>query len=47
MAFVVGVYARTQAASLRQEEWAALRRSLQIGPMDEAGFAGSARLQLA
>ncbi|MBV6416801.1 MAG: hypothetical protein CMLOHMNK_01416 [Steroidobacteraceae bacterium] len=47
MAFVVGAYARTAAARLGLEQLAQLRRALQIGPTDSAGFACTARLQLA
>lgn len=47
MAFVVGVYARTQAAALDWPVQADLRMALQIGPTDDAGFSGTPRLQLA
>lgn len=47
MSYVVGVYSRSQEEPLRQEEYASLRRSLQIGPTESAGFAGTSRLQLA
>lgn len=46
MAIVVGAYARSPAASLRQEDFAVLRKALPIGPMDSAGHACTPRLQL-
>lgn len=47
MAFIAGVYARSQSAPLRPSEISELRHALQIGPMDSAGGAGTARLHLA
>lgn len=47
MAYVVGAYARSVAAQLRHEDLAELRKALQCGPTDSAGFAVTPRLQLA
>ncbi len=47
MAFVAGVYARSALDPLQQMELADLRKALQIGPTDNAGFACTPRLQLA
>lgn len=47
MAFVAGAYARSSAVPLQQNELAAMRRALQIGPTDSAGFACTSRLQFA
>jgi asparagine synthetase B (glutamine-hydrolysing) len=47
VAFVAGTYARSSAAKLGQADLAELRKALQIGPTDKAGFACTARLQIA
>ncbi len=47
MAFVAGAYARSRAVPLQRAELADLRKALQIGPMDHAGFSCTSRLQLA